>query len=123
MFRLFKSLFEVKRIMIILQHVKTTDKFTLITNVSSRAFYLLFWLFDNLYILTKLFNVKRGRDGDFIPNSKYLHNLSLRFWKLARFWWLLGILMFMIYCIKTLRKTYTDESDLKVGAIRKMTVR
>ena len=28
----------------------------------------------------------------------------------------------MIYCIKTLRKTYTDESDLKVAALDKMTV-
>jgi len=31
--------------------------------------------------------------------------------------------MFMIYCVKTLRKTYTDESDLKVAALDKMTVR
>lgn len=30
--------------------------------------------------------------------------------------------MFLIYCIKTLRKTYTDESDLKVAALNKMTV-
>jgi hypothetical protein len=30
--------------------------------------------------------------------------------------------MFLIYCIKTLRKTYTDESDLKVAALDKMTV-
>ena len=29
----------------------------------------------------------------------------------------------MVYCIKTLRKTYTDESDLKVAALDKMTVR
>ena len=117
-----KSLFEVKRIMIILQCVKTTDKFTLITNVSSRFFYLLFWLFDNLYILTKLLNVKLSASGSYVPNSKYLHRLSLRCWKLSRLCWLFGILMFMIYCIKTLRKTYTDESDLKVGAIGKMTV-
>ena len=31
--------------------------------------------------------------------------------------------MFLIYCIKTLRKTYTDESDLKVAALNKMTVK
>ena len=30
---------------------------------------------------------------------------------------------FLIYCCKTLRKTYTDESDLKVAALNKMTVR
>jgi hypothetical protein len=33
------------------------------------------------------------------------------------------LLLFLIYCVKTLRKTYTDESDLKVAALNKMTVR
>ena len=122
LFRLAKSLFEIKRIMIILQCVKTTDKFTLITNVTSRACYLLFWLFDNLYILLKIFNVKVDKFGNYSPNSKFMQMLSERFWRLSRLFWLLGIIMFMIYCIKTLRKTYTDESDLKVGAIGKMTV-
>ena len=31
--------------------------------------------------------------------------------------------MFLVYCIVTLRKTYTDESDLKVAALDKMTVK
>lgn len=31
--------------------------------------------------------------------------------------------MYMTYCIKTLRKTYTDESDLKVAALDTMTVK
>ena len=31
--------------------------------------------------------------------------------------------MFLIYCLKTLRKTYTDESDLKVAALNRMTVK
>jgi hypothetical protein len=31
--------------------------------------------------------------------------------------------MFLIYCVKILRKTYSDESDLKVAAVNKMTVR
>mmetsp|Transcript_29242 Transcript_29242/g.44059 ORF Transcript_29242/g.44059 Transcript_29242/m.44059 type:complete len:127 (+) Transcript_29242:486-866(+) len=53
-FRLLKSLIEVKRISIILRTIKETDRFTLITNVSSRACYFFFWLFDNLYILTKI---------------------------------------------------------------------
>ena len=44
-------------------------------------------------------------------------------WKVSRIWWLGGIIMFLIYCLKTLRKTYTDESDLKVAALNKMTVR
>lgn len=46
-----------------------------------------------------------------------------RFRAMARTFWLLGLAMFLIYCIKTLRKTYTDESDLKVAALNKMTVR
>jgi hypothetical protein len=36
---------------------------------------------------------------------------------------LLAQLLFLIYCIKTLRRTYTDESDLKVAALNKMTVK
>ena len=35
---------------------------------------------------------------------------------------MLGISVFLVYCIKVLRKTYTDESDLKVAAVNKMTV-
>lgn len=31
--------------------------------------------------------------------------------------------MFLIYCVKTLRRTYTDESDLKAAALNKMTVK
>jgi hypothetical protein len=42
---------------------------------------------------------------------------------LSRKSWLIGILLFLIYCVKVLRKTYTDESDLKVAAVNKMTVR
>ena len=45
------------------------------------------------------------------------------FRQLSRIFWLLGLLLFLIYCIKTLRKTYTDESDLKVAALNKMTVK
>lgn len=45
------------------------------------------------------------------------------FRQIAKVFWLLGLLMFLIYCIKTLRKTYTDESDLKVAALNKMTVK
>lgn len=35
----------------------------------------------------------------------------------------MGLLLFIVYCLRTLRKTYTDESDLKVAALNKMTVR
>jgi hypothetical protein len=45
------------------------------------------------------------------------------FRQLSRKSWLIGITLFLIYCVKVLRKTYTDESDLKVAAVNKMTVR
>jgi hypothetical protein len=126
LFRIFKSLFEIKRIQIILQCIKDTDKFTLITNVSSRACYLMFWAFDNMYILSKIMNVTGTQivDGkQIIVKNKQLDLWSKICWKISRIWWLGGIIMFLIYCLKTLRKTYTDESDLKVAALNKMTVR
>lgn len=43
--------------------------------------------------------------------------------KLSRKAWLIGISLFLVYCVKILRKTYTDESDLKVAAVNNMTVK
>lgn len=64
------------------------------------------------------------KDGKaiFVPKCPQWDKLQKKFWQLSRIFWLFGIIMFMIYCIKTLRKTYTDESDLKVAALDKMTV-
>ena len=42
---------------------------------------------------------------------------------LSRRFQIVGQLLFLIYCVKTLRRTYTDESDLKVAALNKMTVK
>lgn len=114
LFRIFKSLVEIKRIQFILECARDTDRFTLITNVTSRFCYFNFWLFDNLYILTKVMNKHKN------PTLELYQKL---FWRISRSWWLCGIIMFLIYCLKTLRKTYTDESDLKVAALNKMTVR
>ena len=77
----------------------------------------MYWLFDNLYILTKIMNQKNGKIV-----SKKIDMWSRIFWRFSRIWWLGGIVIFLVYCIKTLRKTYTDESDLKVAALDKMTV-
>jgi Peroxisomal biogenesis factor 11 (PEX11) len=54
-FRLSKTIFEVKRIKLIAQ--KTDDKFGMIVNILSRALYGVFWFFDNIYILLKMLNV------------------------------------------------------------------
>ncbi len=35
---------------------------------------------------------------------------------------LIALIAYMFYCVKNLRKTYNDESDLKVSAIEYMTV-
>lgn len=80
-------------------------------NIMSRFFYLLHWLFDNISIIFKLLNLKYGQ-----YDREYFRLMS-------RKCWLIGISLFLIYCIKVLRKTYTDESDLKVAAVNKMTVK
>ena len=71
------------------------------------------WLFDNIYILTNILNTQRN------PRVDYW---SLTCRQISRVWWLAGLFTFLVYCLKTLRKTYTDESDLKVAALDKMTV-
>ena len=108
-FRLSKFLFEIKRIKIIYQ--VNEDKFSQIMNIASRFFYMFHWLFDNISVTLKLINSSvLGYDKDY-------------FRLLSRKCWMIGISVFLIYCIKVLRKTYTDESDLKVAAVNKMTVK
>ena len=47
----------------------------------------------------------------------------MSFRKLAKVCWMLGLSLFLVICCKIIRKTYTDESDLKVAALNKMTVK
>lgn len=108
-------MFEIKRMQIIYEN--SEDKFSIIMNIVSRFFYMFHWFFDNVYIIMKLSHTQ-------LP--KWLMDLgvdrdSLR--ALSRKSWLIGISLFLVYCVKILRKTYTDESDLKVAAVNKMTVR
>ena len=51
LFRIFKSLFEAKRILLIAS--SDTDRFTKLAIAFSRAFYLMHWLAENVYILAK----------------------------------------------------------------------
>jgi len=102
----------VKRIQII--YATSEDKFSLIMNIISRAFYLVHWLCDNVYILMKLAQIQP-------PASLGFDRDSIR--RTSRRCWLIGMALFLIYCVKILRKTFTDESDLKVAAVNKMTVR
>jgi Peroxisomal biogenesis factor 11 (PEX11) len=103
-FRLSKSLFEVKRIKLIL--AQSHDAFAIVISTLSRLCYFFFFLLDNLHILGKLLGVK----------SEYFMGLSRRCQ-------LVGQGLFLVYCAKTLRRTQTDESDLKVAALNRMTVR
>jgi len=110
LFRVFKSLFEFKRIQIIQK--SNTDNFLKVTNIISRSFYMLYWLFDNIYIFGKACNLHKTQD--FPLNG---------FRKAAKVCWMAGLSLFLVICCKIIRKTYTDESDLKVAALNKMTVR
>lgn len=109
LFRLLKFLSEIKRIKMI--RTLNKDKFSHITNIMSRVCYMIYYILDNLYILCHITNTN-------IPGipREYL----LRTGRVA---WLVGLVVFLVYCIKTVRKTYTDESDLKVAALNKMTVK
>jgi len=108
MFRIFKSLFEFKRIQIIKN--SNTDNFLKLTNIISRACYLLYWLFDNVYIFSKTCHLQR-----FVPLRTFR--------RMGKICWMAGLSLFLVICCKIIRKTYTDESDLKVAALNKMTVK
>ena len=109
-FRLLKSLVEVKLIQMISK--SDQDRFSKVTNILSHTFYLVHWLFENVYILSKICSFKKIWPSFDIE----------RFRRVSRGFHLVGLALFLVYCCKTLRKTYTDESDLKVAAINKMTV-
>ena len=110
LFRIFKSFFEFKRIQII--HKSNTDNFLKVTNIISRSFYLLYWLFDNIYIFSKAANLHKTKNFPIMA-----------FRRLAKICWMAGLSLFLVICCKIIRKTYTDESDLKVAALNKMTVK
>ena len=74
----------------------------------SRVAYMVMWIFENLYTLCCI-EVLR-------PQLKGL------FFGISRSAWALGLFVYLVYCLKTLRKTYNDESDLKVNAVDNMTV-
>ena len=74
---------------------------------------MLYWFADNIYILMKACNFHQ-----LFPQT----HLSNKVRTLAKYCWLAGLSLFLLICCKILRKTYTDESDLKVAALNKMTV-
>ena len=93
-----------------------------IMNVISRSCYFLHYLFDNFYIISKIMNVRTDKMGINHVRSDILSKWTRRAYKFSRIWWFFGIISFLLYCLKTMRKTYTDESDLKVAVLDKMNV-
>jgi len=101
LFRFFKSILEIRRICLIWN--KKYDTFSSVINIVSWICYFFRWIFDNAYILSKI---------GFL-SWKLLIPLSIA----SRVLWLIALLFYMTYCIITIKKTYNDESDLKVAAI------
>ena len=101
LYRLFKSILEIWWISLIWS--KKYDAFSQLINISSRFMYFFRWIFDNLYVLSKI---------GFLT-WKVMIPLQIA----SRLLWLFALLFYMIYCIITIKKTYNDESDLKVAAI------
>lgn len=73
---------------------------------------MLYWLFDNIFILSKACSLDKTKG---FPLAGFR--------KIAKVCWMAGLSLFLIICCKIIRKTYTDESDLKVAALNKMTVK
>ena len=88
------------------------DTFLKVTNILSRGFYLLYWFFDNFYIFSKSMG---------LHNSHHVPLRGIR--RLSKICWMAGLSLFLVICCKIIRKTYTDESDIKVAALNKMTVK
>lgn len=58
-FRLSKSVFEIKRIQLIAK--KTKDQFAKVINILSRGLYLVFWFLDNVYIVMKMLGFDKAK--------------------------------------------------------------
>jgi peroxin-11B len=84
LFRLLKSVNEAKKIKDLLAQDRTIDN---ILNIIVRGFFLLYWFFDNLNILSKL--------KIFNQDPKQMAKLGASFW-------LLGLLTNLVLLIKNL---------------------
>ena len=74
---------------------------------------MMYWFADNVHILMKACNLNKV-----FPRTHLSHTVRT----CAKYFWLAGLSLFLVICSKIIRKTYTDESDLKVAALNKMTV-
>ena len=100
LFRLFKSLMEYQKICQFQKMKLPPHKKTL--NILSRLGFLLYWVFDNIQILTKV---------------KYLQNVDqAKAAKRACFFWLLGLLFSVLLVFVQMYETAQEEVTLKIQA-------
>jgi hypothetical protein len=95
LFRLFKSVNEAKKIKELLAQERTVDN---MLNIVVRAFFLLYWFFDNLNILSKI---------------KILGQDPKRMAKLGATCWLLALLTNLLLLIRNLLSNCTKANELK----------
>jgi len=106
-YKLFKFINEVPRLFYLVE--TPLDNFTKNFNFLTRFFHLLFYVFENLSVLTDL---------KFIKQSYRTHieiSMSLS--------WLLAQIFHMSYYAGILKKTYSDEEDLRNMEINKCKVK
>ena len=94
LFRLLKSVNEAKKIKDLWSQGLTTDN---MFNIVVRAFFSLYWFFDNLNILSKL---------------KLVNNDAKQMGKYASTFWLLGLLTNLVLLFKNLSENFKKGDDL-----------
>lgn len=92
LFRLFKSVNEAKKIKDLLGQELSTDN---VLNIIVRAFFLLYWFFDNLNILSKI---------------KILSEDPKKMAKLGATFWLLALVTNLALLLKTLVANHQKAS-------------
>lgn len=107
LFKLFKFLNDVPRLVYLIN--SPLDNFTKNFNFLTRFFNALFYIFENLSILTNL----RFISLNYQPHIEISMSLS----------WLLTQLFHMSYYVGVLKKTYNDEEDLRSMEIKQFKVK
>lgn len=95
LFRLLKSINEAKKIKDLLREERTSDN---ILNILVRGFFLLYWFFDNLNILSKI---------------KILNEDPKRMARIGASFWLLALVTNLVLLLKNLIANLSKGSQLK----------
>jgi peroxin-11B len=95
LFRLFKSVNEAKKIKDLLGQERNVDN---ILNIIIRGFFLLYWFFDNLNILSKI---------------KILNEDPKKMAKIGATFWLLALLTNLLLLFKNLASNFEKGGEMK----------